>query len=68
MWASGPACLSASQWGWSSQIKYRVPSDLLILDKQGIRVLFVCLFVFLPFLGLLLRHMEVPRPGVKSEL
>ena len=29
--------------------------------------LFVC-FVFLPFLGLLLRHMEVPRLGVQSEL
>ena len=25
-------------------------------------------FVFLPFLGPLLRHMEVPRLGVKSEL
>ena len=30
-------------------------------------VIFVC-FVFLPFLGLLLRHMEVPRLGVKLEL
>ena len=29
---------------------------------------FVCLFVFLSFLGPLLRHMEVPRLGVKSEL
>ena len=29
---------------------------------------FVCLFVFLSFLGTLPRHMEVPRPGVKSEL
>ena len=26
------------------------------------------MFVFLPFLGLLLQHMEVPRLGVKSEL
>ena len=25
-------------------------------------------FVFLPFLGLLMRHMEVPRLGVQSEL
>ena len=25
-------------------------------------------FVFLPFIGPLLRHMEVPRLGVKSEL
>ena len=30
--------------------------------------LFVCLFVFLPFLGPLLQHMEVPRLGVQSEL
>ena len=29
---------------------------------------FVCLFVFLPFLGLLLWHMEVPRLGVESVL
>ena len=28
----------------------------------------VCLFFFFPFLGLLLRHMEVPRVGVQSEL
>ena len=33
-------------------------------------VWFLCLFVFifLPFLGPLLRHMEVPRLGVESEL
>ena len=31
--------------------------------------LFIYLFiVFLPFLGLLQRHMEVPRLGVESEL
>ena len=30
--------------------------------------LFFFFFVFLPFLGLLLWHMEVPRPGVHSEL
>ena len=29
---------------------------------------FVLFFVFLPFLGPLLRHMEVPRLGVESEL
>ena len=29
---------------------------------------FYFLFYFLPFLGPLPRHMEVPRPGVKSEL
>ena len=30
--------------------------------------LFVCLFVFLPFLGPLPGHTEVPKPGVESEL
>ena len=30
--------------------------------------LFIYLLVFLPFLGLLRRHMEVPRLGVQSEL
>ena len=29
---------------------------------------FVCVCVFLPFLGPLLRHMVVPRLGVQSEL
>ena len=29
---------------------------------------FFNLFIFLPFLGLLPRHLEVPRLGVKSEL
>ena len=29
---------------------------------------FLFFFVFLPFLGLLLRHMEVPRLGIESEL
>ena len=28
----------------------------------------VCVCVFLPFLGLLSRHMAVPRLGVESEL
>ena len=31
-------------------------------------VVFFFFFVFLPFLGLLLRHMEVPRLGVESQL
>ena len=30
--------------------------------------LFIYLFVFLPFLGPVPRHMEVPRLGVESEL
>ena len=29
---------------------------------------FFVVVVFLPFLGLLPRHMEVPRPGVESKL
>ena len=31
-------------------------------------IFFLIFFVFLPFLGPLLQHMEVPRPGVESEL
>ena len=30
--------------------------------------IYLFIFVFLPFLGPLLRHMEVPRLGVESEL
>ena len=40
-------------------------------EKGGRKSFFVCLFVcfvFLPFLGPLPRHMEVPRLGVESEL
>ena len=33
-----------------------------------IPLFFIYLFVFLPFLGPLPRHMEVPRLGVKLEL
>ena len=36
---------------------------LCLVDLVSV-FLFVCLFVFLPFLGLLLQHMEVPRLGV----
>ena len=35
---------------------------------QGISSQFNFFFVFLPFLGPLLRHMEVPRLGVEMEL
>ena len=48
------------------------PGSLVVKDLAlSLRVsfLFVCLFLsFLSFLGLLLRHMEVPRLGVESEL
>ena len=47
-------------------------SKLNILLLEGIFVLLMfCLFVclsFLPFLGLHPRRIEVPRPGVQSEL
>ena len=37
-------------------------------DKSKGFVFWFLVFVFLPFLGLLLQHMEVPRLGVKLEL
>jgi len=37
-------------------------------DKRTFFPLKKFFFVFLPFLGLLPRHMEVPRLGVESEL
>ena len=36
--------------------------EILLLLK------FIFIFVFLPFLGPFLQHMEVPRLGVESEL
>ena len=43
---------------------------LKVKEKEDSEKLFIYLFifVFLPFLGLHPRHMEVPRPGVESEL
>ena len=41
------------------------------IDIIFLNLLFIFIYiflVFLPFLGLLPRPMEVPRPGVKSEL
>ena len=38
------------------------------MKECGSRLFFFFFFVFLPFLGLLLWHMEVPRLGVESEL
>ena len=40
---------------------------ILISNMNSFFCLFVC-FVFLPFLGWLLQHMGVPRPGVELEL
>jgi len=36
--------------------------------QEGCDLLFFFFFVFLPFLGLLPWHMEIPRLGVQSEL
>ena len=45
-------------------------TSLSLLKFKAIYFILLLLFflVFLPFLGLLLQHMEVPRPGVQSEL
>ena len=40
----------------------------LILSYTFPYLLFIYLFIYFAFLGLHLRHMEVPGPGVKSEL
>ena len=37
-----------------------------MLENEHLHTVHFCLFVF--FLGLQLRHMEIPRLGVKSEL
>ena len=57
------ARLSAeADWG----LNPRLCSDLSCCSQI---LLLVCLFVvFLPFLGPFLRHMEVPRLGVESEV
>ena len=56
--------------GWDLMTKLLTHEELLLMDEQRMQfLLFVCLFLyFCYFLGLLLRHMEVPRLGVESEL
>ena len=54
------------------QLQALKPALFFFLAKKIFFCLFVCLFVwfgfvFLPFLGLLPWHMEVPRLGVQSE-
>ena len=45
------------------------PLLLLFLKQRfSYSILFFFVFVFLPFFGPLLQHMEVPRLGVESEL
>ena len=47
-------------------------SDLLLHSSLHLEIPLIWLifffFFFLPFLGLLLQHMEVPRLGIKLEL
>ena len=61
-------CLFISQprsyvWTRWTQVPFAPPE---VRDAE--KTVFFFFFVFLPFLGLLLRHMEVPRLGVQSEL
>ena len=53
---------------WNNYVRKRKSKEEF--KTENITICFVCLFVFvfLPFLGLLLWHMEVPRLGVQSEL
>ena len=53
-------CLGREKEGLESN--WRLKSD------EQHSVLLLLLFFFLVFLGLHLQHMEVPRPGVRSEL
>ena len=54
------------------KISLRKPFELTESFRVGKYFLFVCFvavdFVFLPFLGLLPKHMEVSRLGVELEL
>ena len=45
-----------------------ISSYIVESSQRGAFDFFFFLFVFLPFLGLLPQHMEVPRLGVFSEL
>ena len=64
-WEAGITLMSMADKDITSKENYR-PIYLISIDiKLLITVfLFVCFFVFLPFLGPLLRYMEVPRLGV----
>ena len=65
---------SAHRWGFFDVFVGKGEHHALLLYHldpllEDIIYLFIYLFiVFLPFLGLLLRHMEVPRLGVEWEL
>ena len=56
---------------WSSHCDSAVMNLTSVHEDAGFGFLFFCLFVFclfLSFLGLPLRHMEIPGLGVQSEL
>ena len=48
----------------TSQVHFRCTT----MGTPCLFVCFVLFFIFLPFLGLLLQHVEVSRLGVESEL
>ena len=53
-------------WGGKLRSMQLMKTSLLELDV-AISLFFFFFFVFLPFLGALLWHMEVPRLGVELE-
>jgi len=67
------AVLYVHMAGGLTQLKRRMKREkvalkgLLVFFVVVVFVLFCFVFVFLPFLGPLPLHMEVPRLGVKSE-
>ena len=46
----------------------RLKSIRMYMASNFLIYLCIYVFVFVTFLGLLLRHMEIPRVGVSSEL
>ena len=68
----GPGFVELGQtWDWTRCLSTTVIHGPFLLPAAGTCVclfLFFSFFVFLPFLGPLLRHMEVLRLGVESEL
>ena len=53
---------------FDSPLPYALPEYTIAFDSSVFILFYFFFFVFLPFLGLLLRHMEVPGLGVESEL
>ena len=59
-----PACSECGRW--SPRVYGQFTPQKW--DSLTASIYVILFFVFLPFLGPILRHMEVPRPGVQSEL